>query len=118
MVRTVDGVRQEPWEQVTIDIEERSQGAVMQALGERGAQLSNMGNDGRGRVRLEYMMPSRGLIGFQTEFRTLTSGTGLLYHVFDHYGPVVEKTLAKRSLLRMNAAIAESTWTRFSTGAM
>ena len=98
VVRMVDGVRQEPWEQVTIDIEERSQGAVMQALGERGAQLTNMGNDGRGRVRLEYMMPSRGLIGFQTEFRTLTSGTGLLYHVFDHYGPVVEKTLAQRTL--------------------
>ena len=98
VVRMVDGVRQEPWEQVTIDIEDRSQGGVMQALGERGGQLTNMGNDGRGRVRLEYMMPSRGLIGFQTEFRTLTSGTGLLYHVFDHYGPVVEKTLAQRTL--------------------
>ena len=98
VVRMVDGVRQEPWEQVTIDIEDRSQGGVMQALGERGGQLTNMGNDGRGRVRLEYMMPSRGLIGFQTEFRTLTSGTGLLYHVFDHYGPVVEKNLAQRTL--------------------
>jgi GTP-binding protein len=70
----------------------------MQALGERGAQLTNMQNDGRGRVRLEYMMPSRGLIGFQTEFRTLTSGTGLIYHVFDHYGPVVDKALNKRQL--------------------
>ncbi|MBS0375238.1 MAG: translational GTPase TypA [Proteobacteria bacterium] len=98
VVRVVDGVRQEPWEQVTVDIEERSQGGIMQALGERGGQLTNMGNDGRGRVRLEYLMPSRGLIGFQTEFRTLTSGTGLLYHVFDHYGPVVDKMLAKRSL--------------------
>jgi GTP-binding protein len=55
-----------------------------------------MANDGRGRVRLEYLMPSRGLIGFQTEFRTLTSGTGLIYHVFDHYGPVVDKALAQR----------------------
>jgi GTP-binding protein len=98
VVRVVDGVRQEPWEQVTVDIEERSQGGVMQALGERGGQLTNMGNDGRGRVRLEYMMPSRGLIGFQTQFRTLTSGTGLLYHVFDHYGPVHEKSLAQRQL--------------------
>jgi GTP-binding protein len=98
VVREVDGVRQEPWEQVTVDIEERSQGGVMQALGERGGQLSNMGNDGRGRVRLDYMMPSRGLIGFQTQFRTLTSGTGLLYHVFDHYGPVVDKSLAQRQL--------------------
>ena len=98
VVRVVAGVRQEPWEQVTVDIEERSQGGVMQALGERGGQLSNMSNDGRGRVRLEYLMPSRGLIGFQTEFRTLTSGTGLLYHVFDHYGPVVDKALAQRPL--------------------
>jgi GTP-binding protein len=98
VVRVVDGERQEPWEQVTVDIEERSQGGVMQALGERGAQMSNMTHDGRGRVRLEYMMPSRGLIGFQTDFRTLTSGTGLLYHVFDHYGPVVDKALAQRQL--------------------
>jgi GTP-binding protein len=98
VVRVVDGVRQEPWEQVTVDVEERSQGGIMQALGERGGQLSNMVNDGRGRVRLDYLMPSRGLIGFQTEFRTLTSGTGLMYHVFDHYGPVVDKSLAQRSL--------------------
>ncbi len=98
VVRVVDGERQEPWEQVTVDIEERSQGGVMQALGERGAQMTNMTHDGRGRVRLEYMMPSRGLIGFQTDFRTLTSGTGLLYHVFDHYGPVVDKALAQRAL--------------------
>jgi GTP-binding protein len=98
VVKIVDGVRQEPWEQVTVDVEDRSQGGVMQALGERGAQLTNMQNDGRGRVRLEYVMPSRGLIGFQTEFRTLTSGTGLMYHVFDHYGAVVDKPLATRPL--------------------
>jgi GTP-binding protein len=98
VVREVDGERQEPWEQVTVDIEERSQGGVMQALGERGAQMTNMTHDGRGRVRLEYMMPSRGLIGFQTDFRTLTSGTGLIYHVFDHYGPVVDKKLAQRPM--------------------
>ncbi len=98
VVREVDGVKQEPWEQVTIDVDDKAQGGVMQAPGERGGQLTNMGNDGRGRVRLEYMMPSRGLIGFQTEFRTLTSGTGLMYHVFDHYGPVVDKALARRAL--------------------
>jgi GTP-binding protein len=98
VVRVVDGERQEPWEQVTLDIEERSQGGVMQAMGERGGQMTNMTHDGRGRVRIEYMMPSRGLIGFQTDFRTLTSGTGLLYHVFDHYGPVVDKKLAQRQL--------------------
>jgi GTP-binding protein len=96
VVKVVDGQRQEPWEQVTVDVEERSQGGVMQALGERGAQLTNMTNDGRGRVRLDYVMPSRGLIGFQTDFRTLTQGTGLMYHVFDHYGPVVDKALAQR----------------------
>lgn len=98
VVRVVDGERQEPWEQVTVDVEERSQGNIMQALGERGAQMTNMTHDGRGRVRLEYVMPSRGLIGFQTDFRTMTSGTGLMYHVFDHYGPVVDKALAQRPL--------------------
>jgi GTP-binding protein len=97
VVKVVNGERQEPWEQVTVDVEERSQGGVMQALGERGAQLTNMTNDGRGRVRLDYVMPSRGLIGFQTDFRTLTQGTGLMYHVFDHYGPVVDKALAQRA---------------------
>jgi len=96
VVRENNGVKEEPWEQVTIDLDEKNQGGVMQALGERGGQLTNMSNDGRGRVRLEYSMPSRGLIGFQTEFRTLTSGTGLLYHVFDHYGPVLDKPLARR----------------------
>jgi len=96
VVRERDGVSEEPWEQVTIDVDDKHQGGVMQAMGERGGQLSNMSNDGKGRVRLEYSMPSRGLIGFQTEFRTLTSGTGLLYHVFDHYGPVLDKTLARR----------------------
>ena len=62
----------------------------MTALGERGAALSAMQPDGKGRVRLDYLIPSRGLIGFQTEFRTLTSGTGILHHVFDHYGPLVD----------------------------
>jgi GTP-binding protein len=69
----------------------------MTALGERGGQLRAMQPDGRGRVRLDYLIPSRGLIGFQTEFRTLTSGTGLLHHVFDHYGPVVERELGTRA---------------------
>ncbi len=91
-----NGQRLEPWEQVAADVEETSQGAVMNALGERGGQLTNMTTDGRGRVRLDYMVPSRGLIGFQTLFRTLTSGTGLMYHVFDHFGPVVDKEIAKR----------------------
>ncbi|MGQ0383331.1 MAG: GTP-binding protein TypA/BipA, partial [Gammaproteobacteria bacterium] len=97
VVKEEGGRRAEPWEQLTVDIEGGAQGAVMQALGERGAELVDMVPDGRGRVRLDYRIPSRGLIGFQTEFRTLTSGTGLLYHVFDHFGPVVERALAERS---------------------
>jgi GTP-binding protein len=96
VVKEIDGVLQEPFESVTIDLDESSQGAVMQALGERGGQLTGMVADGKGRVRLEYMMPSRGLIGFQTEFRTLTSGTGILHHIFDHFGPVLDREIAQR----------------------
>ncbi|MDH5340964.1 MAG: translational GTPase TypA [Rubrivivax sp.] len=96
VVKEIDGKKCEPWENLAVDIEEFAQGAVMQALGERGAKLENMVPDGKGRVRLDYMIPSRGMIGFQTEFRTLTSGTGLMYHVFDHFGPVVDKELAPR----------------------
>jgi GTP-binding protein len=69
----------------------------MEALGARGAELTDMVPDGKGRVRLDYKIPSRGMIGFQTDFRTMTSGTGLMYHVFDHFGPVVERALAERS---------------------
>ena len=96
VIKEVDGVRCEPQELLTVDIEDKSQGAVMTALGERGAQLRAMQPDGRGRVRLDYLIPSRGLIGFQTEFRTLTSGTGLLHHVFDHYAALVERELGAR----------------------
>jgi GTP-binding protein len=90
-------VRCEPQELLTVDIEDNAQGAIMTALGERGGQLRAMQPDGRGRVRLDYLIPSRGLIGFQTEFRTLTSGTGLLHHVFDHYGAMVERELGTRA---------------------
>ncbi|MCB1851168.1 MAG: translational GTPase TypA [Gammaproteobacteria bacterium] len=83
--REVDGEICEPYEQLTVDIEERHQGSIMEALGARRGDLRNMASDGRGRVRLDYDIPSRGLIGFQTEFLTLTSGTGLIYHVFDRY---------------------------------
>jgi GTP-binding protein len=86
---------------VTIEVEEIHQGAIMEKLGERKGDLLNMVPDGKGRVRLEYMMPSRGLIGFQTEFMTATSGSGLLYHVFDHYGPMKkgEVGVRKRGVL-------------------
>lgn len=89
--RERDGKLCEPYEQLTLDLDEQTQGAVMQALGERGGALKDMVPDGKGRVRLDYEIPSRGLIGFQTEFMTLTSGTGLKYHVFDHYGPARPK---------------------------
>jgi GTP-binding protein len=81
----------EPWEQVVLDMEEAYQGAVMQAMGERKGQLENMQPDGRGRVRLDYMAPARGLIGFQSAYRTMTSGTGLFFRVFDHWGPATER---------------------------
>ncbi|HEX7112116.1 MAG TPA: translational GTPase TypA [Mizugakiibacter sp.] len=96
IVKEIDGVLQEPYEQLVVDLEEQFQGGVMERLGLRRGQLKNMEPDGRGRVRLEYMIPARGLIGFQTEFRTLTAGTGLLFHVFDHYGPRSEGAIAKR----------------------
>ncbi len=97
VVKEVDGERLEPWEQLTVDVESTAQGAVMEALGARGADLTDMVPDGKGRVRLDYKIPSRGMIGFQTDFRTMTSGTGLMYHVFDHFGPVVDRALAERS---------------------
>ena len=88
IIREIDGVKHEPYEQLTVDVEESDQGSVMEKLGERGGELQDMVPDGKGRVRLDYIIPSRGLIGFRTEFMTATSGTGLLYHVFDHYGPM------------------------------
>jgi GTP-binding protein len=96
VIKHVDGAAHEPIEQVTIDADSDAQGAIMQAIGSRGGDLKDMQADGRGRVRLDYMIPSRGLIGFQTEFRTMTRGTGLLHHVFDHYGPVVQRQLGQR----------------------
>ena len=96
IIKEIDGVMQEPYEQLVVDMEEQFQGGVMEKLGQRRGQLKNMEPDGRGRVRLEYIIPARGLIGFQTEFRTLTAGTGLLFHVFDHYGAKAEGDIAKR----------------------
>jgi GTP-binding protein len=94
--REIDGEICEPYEQLTVDVDEACQGAVMQALGERKGELKDMLPDGRGRVRLDYEIPSRGLIGFQTEFMTITSGTGLKYHIFDHYGPATRGGIAPR----------------------
>ncbi len=96
VLREVDGVKQEPYEQVTIDIEEQNQGAIMEKIGERRGDLRDMVPDGKGRVRLEYIMPARGLIGFRTEFLTLTSGSGLIYNLFDHYGPYKNERVGQR----------------------
>lgn len=96
IIKEIDGQMMEPFEQLVVDMEEQYQGGVMQRLGERKAQLKNMEPDGRGRVRLEYMIPARGLIGFQTEFRTITAGTGLLFHVFDHYAAKTEGSIGQR----------------------
>lgn len=96
ILREIDGVICEPYELLTVDIEEQHQGAVMQALAERRGELKDMMPDGKGRIRLEYEIPSRGLIGFQTEFMTLTSGTGLKYHTFERYRPAHQGSIAPR----------------------
>jgi GTP-binding protein len=97
IIHEVDGEKQEPYEQLAVDIEEQHQGSVMEALGARKAELKNMVPDGKGRVRLDYIIPARGLIGFRTEFLTMTSGTGLLYSVFDHYGPYLNVSIGQRN---------------------
>ncbi len=96
ILQEIDGAICEPYERLTVDVEESYQGAIMERLGSRKGELTGMMPDGKGRVRLDYMIPARGLIGFQTEFLTASSGTGLMYHVFDHYGPLVKETLANR----------------------
>lgn len=97
ILKEVDGEQQEPYERLTVDVEENNQGTVMEKLGERRGDLQNMIPDGKGRVRLDYLVPTRGLIGFHTEFLSCTSGTGLMYHVFDHYGPAIKGRIGKRA---------------------
>jgi GTP-binding protein len=96
ILKIVDGVMSEPFETLTIDVEEEHQGSVMEKLGERRGEMRDMVPDGKGRVRLDYSIPSRGLIGFRSEFLTTTSGTGLIYHNFDHYGPRAAGNLSER----------------------
>ena len=95
--REVDGEIQEPYEQLVIDCEETHQGAVMEELGQRRGALENMVPDGKGRVRLEFIIPARGLIGFRSLFLTLTSGSGIMTSVFDHYGPVKDAEIVHRN---------------------
>lgn len=97
ILKEENGEQLEPYERLTVDVEEAHQGSVMEKLGERRGDLQNMVPDGKGRVRLDYSIPTRGLIGFHTEFLSCTSGTGLMYHVFDHYGPFVRARIGKRN---------------------
>jgi GTP-binding protein len=97
VIREIDGKQCEPYEQLTVDVPEDSQGTVMERLGKRKAELKNMTPDGHGRVRLDYIIPTRGLIGFRTEFLTATQGNGLLYNVFDSYGPKLNMEIGQRS---------------------
>ena len=95
--REIDGQVHEPWEQLTVDFEEDYQGVIMTKLAERKGKLLEMTPDGKGRVRLDYRIPTRGLIGFRTEYLSATSGTGLLYHVFDTYDHRIESSLGQRN---------------------
>ena len=96
VVKEIDGIQQEPYEQVVIDVEEEHQGSIMEEMGNRRAEMTNMVPDGKGRVRLEFIAPARGLIGFRGLFLTLTSGTGILTNVFDHYGPLQTSLTSNR----------------------
>jgi GTP-binding protein len=94
--KTIDGAVCEPYEQLVLDIDEQHQGGVMEELGLRRAELAQLVLDGKGRVRLEFIVPARGLIGFRSQFLTMTSGSGIMTHIFDHYGPVTTAVLAAR----------------------
>ncbi|POR49340.1 GTP-binding protein [Paraburkholderia eburnea] len=123
VLHEVDGVKQEPYEMLTVDVEDAHQGGVMEELGRRKGEMLDMASDGRGRTRLEYRIPARGLIGFQGEFMTLTRGTGLMSHVFDAYGPVKEGTLGERRngvLISQDdgAAVAYALWKLQDRGRM
>ncbi len=96
VIKEVDGEKQEPYEIVVIDVEDQHQGSIMEEMGLRKGNLTNMEPDGKGRTRLEFMMPSRGLIGFRGTFLTMTSGSGIMTSIFDHYGPLKEGDVAKR----------------------
>jgi GTP-binding protein len=122
VVKEVDGVRLEPWEQLTVDVETDSQGKIMEELGRRGGELQDMVPDGKGRVRLDYNIPSRGLIGFQMEFMTLTRGTGIKSHVFDSYAPVKGELPARRNGVLISSeqgdAVAFALWNLEERGRM
>ncbi|WP_417066960.1 translational GTPase TypA [Niveibacterium terrae] len=120
--KDINGVRSEPYEMLTVDVEEGHQGSVMEELGRRRGELQDMQPDGKGRTRLEYRIPARGLIGFQGEFLTLTRGTGIVSHVFDDYGPVAASMAERRNgvLISQNdgEAVAYALWNLQDRGRM
>ncbi len=120
--KEIDGVKCEPYEMLTVDVEEDHQGGVMEELGRRRGELQDMQPDGKGRVRLEYRIPARGLIGFQGEFLTMTRGTGLASHVFDDYGPMAGAMSERRNgvLISQNdgEAVAYALWNLQDRGRM
>jgi GTP-binding protein len=122
VMKEIDGVKQEPYELLTVDVEDNHQGAVMEELGRRRGDLQNMEADGKGRTRLEYRIPARGLIGFQGEFLTLTRGTGMASHIFDDYGPIKGDMEERRNGVLISqddgAAVAYALWKLQDRGRM
>ncbi len=122
VLKDIEGEKCEPYEMLTVDCEEAHQGAVMQALGERRGDLQDMQPDGKGRVRLEYRIPARGLIGFQSEFLTMTRGTGIMSHVFDDYAPMKGDIAERRNGVLISAeqgeAVAYALWKLQERGRM
>ena len=122
VTKEVDGVRLEPWELLTIDVEQEHQGRLMEELGRRGGELQDMVSDGKGRVRLDYRIPSRGLIGFHMEFMTLTRGTGIKSHVFEDYAPVKGEIPSRRNgvlvSMEQGEAVAFALWNLEDRGRM
>ncbi|HTD90027.1 MAG TPA: translational GTPase TypA [Burkholderiales bacterium] len=122
VIKEINGERQEPYEMLTVDCEDANQGAVMEALGSRKGDLQDMQSDGKGRTRLDYRIPARGLIGFQSEFLTMTRGTGLMSHVFDDYGPIKPDMDERRNGVLISAeqgtAVAYALWKLQERGKM
>ncbi|HMK13890.1 MAG TPA: translational GTPase TypA [Burkholderiales bacterium] len=122
VIREINGGKCEPFEMLTVDVEEANQGAVMEALGQRCGELQDMAPDGRGRVRLDYRIPARGLIGFQSDFMTMTRGTGILSHVFDGYAPMKPEIPERRNGTLVSAqrgeAVAYALWKLQERGRM
>jgi GTP-binding protein len=120
--KEVDGQKCEPYEILTVDLEDECQGAVMEELGRRRGELQNMASDGNGRTRLEYRIPARGLIGFQSEFLTMTRGTGLMAHIFDEYAPLKADMPSRRNGVLISAeqgdAVAYALWKLQDRGRM